>query len=320
MNGLDLFSGIGGITKALEGYVRPVAYCENDRYAQAVLLCRVRDEHIPCAPIWDDVRTLRGSLLPEKPEIIYGGPPCQPWSSAGKRIGKTDERNMWPEALRLVEELRPAHCFFENVDELAADSYFIEIVERLETLGYFVPWPIILAASDVGAPHQRDRLWIAAHLAGEPMGTSRQPWVHGGMGEATDASRDGVQGKPISAKRRCQNSDPDRGYQMADSESIRWSEGRPKPAGIEGRYDGPASNLQIADLDTTGLPLFQRRRAPPEARGRTESYSNDWWSVEPGVGRMVHGLPFRMDRIKCLGNAVVPAQAREAFEILMGLK
>lgn len=87
MYGLDLFSGIGGLTKALEGYIEPVAYCESDRYAQAVLLSRMSTKDLPFAPIWDDVRTLRRDSLPIMPDIIYGGFPCQDISVAGRGEG-----------------------------------------------------------------------------------------------------------------------------------------------------------------------------------------------------------------------------------------
>jgi DNA (cytosine-5)-methyltransferase 1 len=82
MNGLDLFSGIGGISLALEPWVRTVAYCEQDRYAQGVLLSRMRSGGIDRAPIWDDVRTLNKSILPNI-DIIFGGFPCQDISVAG---------------------------------------------------------------------------------------------------------------------------------------------------------------------------------------------------------------------------------------------
>ena len=103
--GLDLFSGIGGITKALEGYVVPVAYCENDRYAQGVLLSRMGDGDLPRAPIWDDVRTLKSEMLPAI-DIIYGGFPCQDISVAGRGGGLDAERSgLFFEVARLVGDI-----------------------------------------------------------------------------------------------------------------------------------------------------------------------------------------------------------------------
>ena len=104
INGLDLFSGIGGITKALEGYVTPVAYCERERYAQAVLLSRMAAGDIPVAPIWDDVTTLHGDMLPPV-EIIYGGFPCQ---------DRAIDRKPRSKARGQVERIHDAYRFHEG--------------------------------------------------------------------------------------------------------------------------------------------------------------------------------------------------------------
>lgn len=104
MYGLDLFSGIGGLTKSLEGYVIPLAYCEIDAYARGVLLSRMHTRDIPLAPIWDDVSTLRGAMLP-RVDIIYGGFPCQDISVAGRGEGLGGKRSgLFFEIVRLVKE------------------------------------------------------------------------------------------------------------------------------------------------------------------------------------------------------------------------
>lgn len=108
LNGLDLFSGIGGITMALAPWVRPIAYCENDRYAQSVLLSRMAGGQLPVAPIWDDVRTLNmgvlgrvGTML----DIIYGGFPCQDISVAGNGVGLDGKRSgLFWEIIRLIKD------------------------------------------------------------------------------------------------------------------------------------------------------------------------------------------------------------------------
>src|SRR5690242_16210507 len=101
MYGLDLFSGIGGITKALDGYVQPVAYCELEPYARGVLASRQSTGHLPIAPIWDDVKNLDGRRLPAV-DIIYGGFPCQDISIAGRGVGLGGERSgLFREIVRL---------------------------------------------------------------------------------------------------------------------------------------------------------------------------------------------------------------------------
>lgn len=120
LNGLDLFSGIGGLTIALEPWVRPIAYCENDRYAQSVLLSRMRSGEIATAPIWDDVRTLRGDLFRDGVDIISGGFPCQDISVAGTGKGLAGERSgLFFEIVRLARELRPKFIFSWKTSQLS---------------------------------------------------------------------------------------------------------------------------------------------------------------------------------------------------------
>jgi len=116
LNGLDLFSGIGGITLALDGYVRPLVYCESDRYCQAVLLSNQQQGLLPCAPVWDDVQTLQGDYFPDV-DIIYAGFPCQDISVAGNGIGMERGRRsgLFFEIARLVRETNPKFVFLENV-------------------------------------------------------------------------------------------------------------------------------------------------------------------------------------------------------------
>ncbi len=116
LNGLDLFSGIGGISLALSPWVTPVAYCEIERYAQAVLLSRMADGTLACAPIWDDVKTLGRDDIKLQIDIITGGFPCQDISVAGAGASLDGERSgLYWEIYRLVGELKPRFVFLENV-------------------------------------------------------------------------------------------------------------------------------------------------------------------------------------------------------------
>jgi len=172
VNGLDLFSGIGGITIALNEWVRPIAYCENDRYAQAVLLSQMQERNIPAAPIWDDVSTLSGSMLP-KVDIIYGGFPCQDISVAGKGKGLAGERSgLFQEIIRLTEEIRPSFVFLENVPAITTRG-LDNVCGAFSEIRYDCRWTIVSAA-ELGAPHLRKRWFLLAHSgsqrlkAGEP--------------------------------------------------------------------------------------------------------------------------------------------------------
>lgn len=158
MYGLDCFSGYGGITMALSEWVKPVAYCESEKYAQAILLSRMVDGSIPAAPIWDDIKTLRGDILP-KIDIVYGGFPCQDISVAGNGKGLEGERSgLFFELCRVVKEVNPRFVFLENVPGIRARG-LREVVRELTTMGYDCRWTCV-AASDVGAPHLRKRWFL----------------------------------------------------------------------------------------------------------------------------------------------------------------
>jgi len=166
LNGLDLFSGIGGITKALEEWVSPIAYCEIDRYSQGVLLSRMSEGELPVAPIWDNVETLKGDMLPIKPDIIYGGWPCTQISCAGNGKGLAGEHSkLFYEILRLAQEIRPPFIFLENVSALRTRG-LREVGEELAGIGYDIRWDIV-SSREAGADHLRKRMFLLAHLNSE---------------------------------------------------------------------------------------------------------------------------------------------------------
>jgi len=162
INGLDLFSGIGGNTLALRDYIKTVAYCEADRHAQSVLLSRMGDGSIEPAPIWDDVTTLRGAMFNHPIDIIVGGFPCQDISVAGNGSGLDGKRSgLVFEIFRLVGEIKPAFVFLENVSAIRTRGGE-RVVKELAALGYDCRWGV-LSAFDVGAPHKRERWFILAN-------------------------------------------------------------------------------------------------------------------------------------------------------------
>lgn len=160
--GLDLFAGIGGLTLAIQDWVEPIAYCENDKYAQSVLLSRMSERKLPMAPIWDNIRTLKPSVLPIKPEIVYGGFPCQNISTAGIGNGLEGEHSsLFFEILRLAKEIRPCFIFLENVPAIRTRGLSV-VGTELAKIGYDCRWDT-LSAFDVGAPHNRERWFCLAY-------------------------------------------------------------------------------------------------------------------------------------------------------------
>lgn len=174
MNGLSLFSGIGGIDVALSEWVRPIAYCEIEPYCQGVLLSRMADESLCNSPIWDDIKTLEGDIFKGAVDIIYGGFPCQDISVAGNGAGLAGERSgLFFEIVRLCREIKPRFIFLENVPAITTRGG-IEVVRQIAALGYDCRWCVISAAS-LGALHRRERWFLLAHAKCEGLEVHRKP-------------------------------------------------------------------------------------------------------------------------------------------------
>lgn len=291
LNGLDLFSGIGGISLALSDWVATIAYCESDKYAQSVLLSRMETGDLRTAPIWDDVRSLSASFLPPI-DIISGGFPCQDISVAGSGAGLEGERSgLYSHIRRLTSELLPRFVFLENVPAITVRG-MDRILMDFTQMGYDTRWTIVSAA-EVGACHRRDRWWLLAHAHGS------------GIREQSEC-------KPKRKGKAIAKHDSE----MADAESQRSQQrifgSRDEPQVSKSICD---DNSSMANTQSNGLEEPWEANSPP-ASAPTDS---SWWTAEPDVGRVVDGLSHRVDRLRGLGNAVVPLQAKTAFERLMGI-
>jgi len=279
LNGLDLFSGIGGLSVALSPWVKTIAYCEIDSYCQSVLLSRMSDDTISSAPIWNDITTLLSSMLPRHGiDIVHGGFPCQDISVAGSGAGLEGKRSrLFFEIVRLVGELRPAFVFLENVPAITTRGG-VRVVSEFTRLGYDCRWTIVSAA-EFGACHIRRRWFLLAHSNSNSI---------------RDESRGG------------HGTDGDTKAQLANYGSERDVA---NPKGIRSR-------LRFIE----GQVIKKNGTYPrAEPLGGSTAEGKQFWTTEPDVGRVAHGVPFRVDRIKGLGNAVVPLQVCEAFKRLMGL-
>lgn len=187
MKVLDLFSGIGGFSLGLgRAGMQTVAFCEIDPFCRQVL-----KKHWPHVKQYDDVRTLTGEQVTREVgpiSVCVGGYPCQPFSTAGKRGGAEDDRHLWPEMRRLVEELRPSWVIGENVAghiSLGLDQVLFD----LDALGY-ASRALVIPAVAVNAPHRRDRVWVVANASS--LGLEKQ----GGWGNASVQRRKEI-GKQI---------------------------------------------------------------------------------------------------------------------------
>ncbi len=203
MHELALFAGAGG--GILGGHLlgwRTICAVEWEPYAAGVLLARQNDGLLPPFPIWDDVRTFDGRPWRGLVDVVSGGFPCQDISVAGKGAGIDGERSgMWAHMARIVGDVRPRYVFVENSPALVTRGLG-RVLGDLAALGYDCRWTV-LGAADVGAPHQRDRLWLVANALrhGQPGPAAHNIGAHIGVGvaEACGGERREVSGQAVSS-------------------------------------------------------------------------------------------------------------------------
>lgn len=305
MRHVSLFTGIGGFELAAQRVwgdeYEPVMFCEMDEYAQRVL-----KKHWPDVPIIGDVRDVRlttntnkwesRSRTKPKPiqaeqlqsgansrssqqrladreiDILTGGFPCQPFSAAGKRDGRSDNRHLWPEMHRVIQELQPAWVVAENVRGILSIEdglVFEQVCLDLENAGYEVQ-PFVIPAVACDAHHRRDRVWFVAHQPGTRLeGRTRQ----------------GIQGRGTGLAGGC----------CDVSDTIGRGQSRQRKS-VHAMHTAQSREGQTVE------PI-------------NGSIKREWLS-EPAVGRVVNGIPSRVDRLKCLGNAIVPQVAEQIFRAI----
>lgn len=279
---LSLFTGIGGLDLAAEwaGFTT-VGQCEFADYQTKVL-----EKHWPDVPRWRDVRTLTKESFYERTglrtvDVISGGFPCQPFSVAGKQKGKGDDRYLWPEMLRVITELRPRCVVGENVPgiiKIAAG----QVVKDLERAGYHVV-VFNFEAAAVGAWHRRSRVFFV------------------GIADVADADDSRLH----DSIRKENQFDCGRENDICKQSGGAWR--LIQSAGARACAD---ERLVDNALRSGCAGIARRKQSQELADGRC-------WATEPDVGRVAHGIPARVDRLKCLGNAVVPQQAYPIYKALM---
>jgi DNA (cytosine-5)-methyltransferase 1 len=180
---ISLCSGYGGIDLGLRRVLpslRTIAYSEIEEYACGLLAARMERGQLDPAPIWTDLKTFPFREFYGCVDILSGGYPCQPFSAAGKRLGKDDPRHLWPFIADGIRVCRPRICFFENVEGHITLG-LRDVLGDLGRLGYAATWGIF-SASEVGAPHQRKRVFLLAHNANDRF---KQPLLDGKSIEST---------------------------------------------------------------------------------------------------------------------------------------
>jgi len=279
----SLFSGIGGLDLAAEwaGF-RTVGQVEFANYPFRVLRRRFGR-----MPRWRDIRDVTGEAIIERcgvPTVISGGFPCQPHSLAGKRLGSRDERDLWGELARVVREVKPRWFVGENVAGLRSSEsgrFFGRVLRDLAEMGYTVGWGSWEAA-DAGAPHHRERVFIVAHSPN--------------LRYSSRADRGSQRERVALSSEQGQDTDI-------------WSEPRRRCADVPNPYGDRREERDLAPGG--GEAEFPPWNADPVG---------GLWLSEPSVGRVADGIPSRLDRLKCLGNAVVPQQAFPIFQAIAAIE
>ena len=289
--------------------MKTVAFCEIEPYCRAVLR-----KHWPDVPIYDDIRTLTAKRLAADGiavDVICGGFPCQDISCAGAGAGIGGERSgLWREYARLIGELRPGHVIVENVSALLGRGLGV-VLGDLAEIGFDAEWHCI-PASAVGAPHRRDRVWIVAypmHAAGssEPrQQPSKRPEIADRSRARDVAHPDRLRpAQSAGSEREGGLGAIQRGEALADTASVRshgTRQARPGEPRTAGRRRG---QRDLRHPNGPRLAIWKGIRRD-DGEEQTAAVGTDWWRAEPDVGRVAHGVPARVDRLRALGNSVVP--------------
>ncbi|MCK4302802.1 MAG: DNA cytosine methyltransferase [Candidatus Eisenbacteria sp.] len=263
-----------GLSLAILGY-RTVCHVERETYASAMLVARMEDGTLPQAPIWSDIATFCGAGWRGAVDIITAGFPCQPWSCAGQQKGTEDDRWVWPDIARIIGEVEPGIVFLENVPGLIAGGLG-PVLGSLASLGFDAEWGMF-RASDVGAPHRRERLFILAHRDRDRLAQLREGWLHerkNPRGHDTDGCNTDVEH-------------------------------------ADGNGRGPRELPIAACAALTGAE--GRGRAFPPGPDDYEGWRAALPATQPAICGVAHGPTNRVGELRACGNGVVPAVVALAF-------
>ena len=327
MNHASLFSGIGGFDLAAEwmGWTN-LFNCEWEEFPRQVL-----KHHFPNAIQHGDIKELDATAYAGRVDILTGGFPCQPYSLAGKRKGKEDDRHLWPEMLRIIRECAPRYVVGENVRGLVGwdgGLVFEEVCADLEACGYSVQ-PFLLPACGVGAPHRRDRVWFVAwntDSRGRRRHRAKREVSRQEQGPDTQGICHSVQ-----QNKSVVNSDHKGGshghgqVQGADGE-VRQRNDRAQPCDAG---SGNASDTERLRLEHGTKPQSSCGSQREIREHASRHFASEGWARFPtvppvcgrndGLPKELDGLTFskwRRESIKAYGNAIVPQVALQIFKAI----
>lgn len=321
INYLDLFSGIGGFPLGLS-----MAGIEfNNHYFSEIdpYAIKVYRKHFPNAVELGDVTKIDGRTLPGI-DLITGGFPCQDISVAGKQKGIDGgiRSGLFYQIIRIARDCHPRIIFLENVSNLLSingGSDFGTVLRELASIGYDTEWHCV-PASHVGAPHRRDRIWIVAysHNTGDrtPRSKADEQWTQGGKKWEHSQLESCGHDKDV-AYPRCKHGE--RNTEGVETDTPKRADGKLYAESSRKGQDVAATKCQ--GLERREKTLRPQERRNSDAGHNRENIGGEWrnrqWIVEPNVGRVANGVQYRVDRLKCLGNAVVPQVVAYLTELLV---
>jgi DNA (cytosine-5)-methyltransferase 1 len=336
MNHGSLFSGIGGFDLAAEwmGW-NNTFHCEWMPFPRKVL-----SHYFPNSISYEDITKTDFYIHRGAIDILTGGFPCQPYSSAGKRLGKEDERHLWPHMLRVISEIKPTYVVGENVRGLTnwnGGVVFEEVCTDLENQGYTVQ-PILLPACSVGAPHRRDRVWFVAYSNGAMFRTEKYGSIRCENGESESKGAQGIYNAVGSNGNSgtATNSDSIRQHQCECDNEEQPSERRFNALNDTNENDGQGNvtntlceRLQRS-IQTRKHDVIEWNRQDKKNEQHLHSFKSklrfENFPTQPPICSGDDGLPteldgitfpkWRQESIKGYGNAIVPQVAYEIFKVI----
>lgn len=325
MNHLSLFTGIGGIDLAAEwaGFTT-VGQVEINDYATKVL-----EKHWPNVPRWRDIRDVTAESFERVTglrtvDLVSGGFPCQPFSVAGKRRGKEDDRYLWPEMFRVIRELKPTWIVGENVAGFV-NMGLDEAISNLENEGYEVQ-TFIIPACAVEAWHERKRCFIVAYSKHAGRNETENIGMDTGTQQEEQAGEKLLcnEFEGIGSVWETTNNDGGRNdiFQNAGCELSQGSIQSGEIPDEIGKRNANIIERPSEMVSDTNQQRLQGHRGLQECTNKWIAWTGSKpiegiWKLEPDVGRVATRIPARVDRLKRLGNAVVPQQVLQVLQAIM---